>query len=115
MADQPTAESLLKALVTAVNSAHISSWQTTAGWQKELDEAEMWLKCYTVEGLQQQVKDLRAMFNEATDEWYEALLAERAAKSPERIAELEQQLAEMNQRYADLQEAMDRMAPYEGS
>lgn len=118
MADQPTAESLLKALVTAVNSAHISSWQTTAGWQKELDEAGMWLECCTVEGLQQQVKDLQAMYNaqcQATDEWHEAFLAERAAKSPERIAELEQQLAEMNQRYADLQEAMDRMAPYEGS
>lgn len=118
MADQPTAESLLKALTAALNSAFISSWQTTADWQKELDTASAWLENNTVEGLQQQVEDLQAMYNaqcQATDEWHEAFLEERAAKSPELIAELEQQLAEMNQRYADLQEAMDRMAPYEGS
>jgi len=65
-----------------------------------------------------QHETLRALYStqcEATDEWHEAFLAERAAKSPERIAELEKQLAEMNQRYADLQEAMDRMAPYNGA
>lgn len=137
MAEQTTAESLLKALTTALNSAHISSWQTTSGWQKELDAASDWLELNDVKALHAKIDDLQsrlvaqcevvdqmtlnqktleAMYNEqcqATDEWHEAFLAERAAKSPERIAELEKQLADMNERYADLQEAMDRMAPYE--
>lgn len=31
---------LLLALVKAMDNAFISSWQSTAGWQKELDEAK---------------------------------------------------------------------------
>lgn len=30
---------LLKALVEALDKAYISSWQSTAAWQKELDDA----------------------------------------------------------------------------
>jgi len=33
-------DTLLRELVQALDSAHISSWQTTAGWQKQLDEAK---------------------------------------------------------------------------
>ena len=33
------AEQLLESLVNALDSAFISSWQSTAHWQKELDEA----------------------------------------------------------------------------
>lgn len=33
----------LEALVAALDNAFISSWQTTAGWQKELDAARDYL------------------------------------------------------------------------
>lgn len=33
----------LKELVAALDSSHISSWQTTAGWQKQLDAARAFL------------------------------------------------------------------------
>lgn len=33
----------LKELVAALDSSHISSWQTTAGWQKQLDAARRFL------------------------------------------------------------------------
>lgn len=33
----------LRALVAALDSAFISSWQSTAGWQKQLDEAREYL------------------------------------------------------------------------
>jgi hypothetical protein len=33
-------DTLLRELVQALDSAYISSWQTTAGWQKQLDEAK---------------------------------------------------------------------------
>ena len=34
----------LKALVEALDKAFISSWQSTAGWQKELDEARQFVE-----------------------------------------------------------------------
>lgn len=37
------AESLLKVLVEALDSSFISSWQSTAGWQSQLDAAREWL------------------------------------------------------------------------
>lgn len=37
------AESLLKDLVEALDSAFISSWQSTAAWQSQLDESREWL------------------------------------------------------------------------
>lgn len=37
-------EFLLQQLVKALDSAFISSWQSTAGWQKELDQARAWLE-----------------------------------------------------------------------
>lgn len=37
------AKELLRDLVGALDNAYISSWQTTAGWQKELDAASSWL------------------------------------------------------------------------
>lgn len=38
------AEQLLESLVTALDSAFISSWQSTSHWQKELDEARQYLE-----------------------------------------------------------------------
>jgi hypothetical protein len=35
---------LLRDLVNALDGAFISSWQTTAGWQKELDEARAFIE-----------------------------------------------------------------------
>lgn len=37
------AEQLLKELVQALDNAFISSWQTTAGWKSELDNARHFL------------------------------------------------------------------------
>lgn len=37
------AEQLLESLVKALDSAFISSWQSTAHWKKELDEARQYL------------------------------------------------------------------------
>lgn len=37
------AERLLQALVIALDAAFISSWQSTAYWQSELDEAREYL------------------------------------------------------------------------
>lgn len=37
------AEQLLQALVTALDAAFISSWQSTAYWQGELDDAREYL------------------------------------------------------------------------
>ncbi|MBO9679519.1 MAG: hypothetical protein J7556_14855 [Acidovorax sp.] len=34
---------LLRALVDALDNAFISSWQSTAAWQKQLDAARDWL------------------------------------------------------------------------
>lgn len=39
----PEAVEHLKALTNALNGAFISSWQSTARWQKELDAATEWL------------------------------------------------------------------------
>lgn len=39
--EEPVA--LLRALVAALDGAFISSWQTTAAWQQELDAAREWL------------------------------------------------------------------------
>jgi len=36
---EPDWKSLLMQLVVAMDNSTISSWQTTAGWQKQLDEA----------------------------------------------------------------------------
>lgn len=44
------AERLLQALVTALDEAFISSWQTTAYWQGELDEAREYLEARTQDG-----------------------------------------------------------------
>lgn len=41
------AERLLQALVTALDAAFISSWQSTAYWQGELDEAREYLEART--------------------------------------------------------------------
>lgn len=38
-----TPVALLRALVAALDGAFISSWQTTAAWQQELDAAREWL------------------------------------------------------------------------
>lgn len=38
------AESLLQALAEALDGAFISSWQSTAAWQKELDSALSYLQ-----------------------------------------------------------------------
>jgi len=38
------AESLLKALAEALDGAFISSWQSTAAWQKELEAALYYLQ-----------------------------------------------------------------------
>lgn len=38
------AEILLRELVLALNSSYISSWQSTAGWQYELDKAQEYIK-----------------------------------------------------------------------
>lgn len=38
------AEQLLESLVKALDSAFISSWQSTAHWEKELDEARQYLE-----------------------------------------------------------------------
>jgi hypothetical protein len=38
------AEHHLKELVTALDRAFISSWQSTAAWQKQLDAAREFLK-----------------------------------------------------------------------
>lgn len=35
---------LLKELVVALKTSYISSWQTTSGWQKELDQADAYLE-----------------------------------------------------------------------
>ena len=37
------AEELLRDLVKAIDGAFISSWQSTAGWAKQLDEAREYL------------------------------------------------------------------------
>lgn len=37
------AEQILESLVNALDSAFISTWQSTAHWQKELDEARQYL------------------------------------------------------------------------
>lgn len=37
------AENLLRDLVEALDGAFISSWQSTAGWQSQLDAARDWL------------------------------------------------------------------------
>ena len=37
------AEQLLAELVHALETSYISSWQTTAGWQKQLDAAKNFL------------------------------------------------------------------------
>ena len=34
----------LRALVEALSGAYISSWQSTAAWQKQLDSASDWLE-----------------------------------------------------------------------
>lgn len=38
------AEQLLESLVNALDSAFISTWQSTAHWQKELGEAREYLE-----------------------------------------------------------------------
>jgi len=38
-----TAEQRLEALVLALDRAFISTWQSTAAWQKELDDARLYL------------------------------------------------------------------------
>ena len=38
------AERILESLVTALDSAFISTWQSTYYWQKELDEARQYLE-----------------------------------------------------------------------
>jgi hypothetical protein len=40
---EPTAVELLKNLVTALEGAYISSWQSTHAWQQQLDDARTWL------------------------------------------------------------------------
>ena len=43
LADKQNALELLHDLVTAMDNSFISSWQTTAGWQKQLDAAREFL------------------------------------------------------------------------
>lgn len=47
---EPTAHAHLQALVTALDNAFISTWQSTAAWQKELDAANEYLLAAAQEG-----------------------------------------------------------------
>lgn len=44
MTDHEEAERLLRALAGALDKAFISSWQSTAYWSGELEEALEWIK-----------------------------------------------------------------------
>ena len=37
-------EQILFELVTAINSAYFSSWQSTAAWSKQLEDARLYLE-----------------------------------------------------------------------
>lgn len=44
MTTKPTSANLLAELTNAVDSAFISTWQSTADWQKQLDRAKEYLR-----------------------------------------------------------------------